>query len=187
MAAAMKNDHRQTTTVTIERDVREYHMYCRFCDFMWLVATFEGWLKMLEWISTFLAFVFICTSYYGTLLSFFPEYNFMVFVGVAAHILVTIHIALKMTHVFETLPVTFTHPFFRLTCCVLGVLAFLSSSSVVLARSNHLTLLEMSAASGYVAMSLFLLESCCLLFEWRRKKGQATESTANTVEIMSGV
>lgn len=182
----MNNKDRQTTTVTMEREVREYNVHCGCCDLMWLVATLEGWLKMLEWISSFLAFVFVCVSPFGKFLSLFPEYNFMVFVGVAANILVTIHIVLKITHVFETLPGTLIHPLFRIVCCILGVVAFLCSSSIVLAHSWHLPLLHMSAACGYTAMFLFLLETGYLLIEWKRQKGQATESI-NTVEMVSGV
>lgn len=182
---AAKRDRQATTTVTVEREVREYRVYCGCCDCMWPVATCEGWFKLLEWISTFLAFVIICAKlkYY----SYQPEYNFMVFVGVTAFVFITIHIILKMTHLFERLPVVLIHPYVGVFCCLLAVVAFLSASSVVLAYAKGHGFLEASAACGYIAMFLFLFEALYLFCRVRRQQRQGTAESTKTVETVKKV
>ena len=182
---AARRDRQATTTVTLEQEVREYRVYCGCCDCMWLIATCEGWLKWLEWISTFLAFVIICAriKYYSSA----PEYNFMVFVGVTAYVFITIHIILKMTHLFERLPVVLIHPYVGMFCCLLAVIAFLSASSVVFVHGRGDEYLEASAACGYIAMFLFLLEALYLFCRVKRQQSQGTTESTKTVETVQKV
>lgn len=183
---AAKRERQATTTVTMEREVREYRVYCGCCDCMWLVGTCEGWVKLLQWISTFLAFVIICAGlgkYYSSL----PEYDFMVFVGVTAFVFITIHIILKLTHLFERLPVVLIHPYVGVVCCLLAVVAFLSASSVVFAYSYGQGYLVASAACGYIAMFLFLFEALYLFCKGRRQRSQGTTESTKTVETVQKV
>jgi tellurite resistance protein TehA-like permease len=150
---------------------------------MWLVETFEGWLKMLQWITTFLAFVILVARLEH--LSYYPEYDFMVFVGVTAFVFVTIHIILKLTHLFEKLPTFLRHPIVGIGCCILAVVAFLSSSSVVLYYSYKIGSLEASAACGFIAMFLFLIEAIYIYCRSKRQQRDATQSSKTVEKVQS--
>lgn len=174
---------KRTTIVRTER--REYRAYCGCCDWMWLFATIEGWLKILQWISTFLAFVIILAEFNVPIAwySHAPEYNFMLFVGITAWIFVTLHIILKVPHLFEKLPALLLHPILGIVCCLVGAVAFLIASSVVLAYHRNRPELEAAAACGYIAMFLFMIEAIYIFYRGRRAAMSETTTTTTVDRV----
>lgn len=173
------------TTTTVVHERREYRAYCGCCDWFWLVATIEGWLKLLQWISTFLTFVIIMAKIDRPIefYSHLPEYNFMIFVGITSWAFVTVHIMLKLPHLFERLPAILLHPIVGVACCLLGALSFLIASSVVLAYARRQDFLKASAACGYIAMFLFIFEALYIFCRGRRSAASSeTTATSRTVE-----
>lgn len=185
MSSRTESDNSRTTkrTTVVRTERREYVAYCGCCDWMWLIATVEGWLKILQWITTFLSFVIILAHFNFpiTLYAHLPEYNFMLFVAITSWIFVTLHIFLKLPHLFEKLPAFLLHPILGVVFCLVGAVAFLIASSVVLAYHRYQPELKAAAASGYIAMFLFILEALYIFCRGRRAALSETTET-KTVE-----
>ena len=152
---------------------------CSCCDFMWIVTTKEGWLKLVEAIMTLLTFV-IVSSFPG---SYKAEYEFLIFVATSVFVFVVLHIILRMTHLFEKLPVALTHPLLGLVGCSLAALALLIGSSIVFARGDqyNVSTLEASGICGFISTILFVFEAVYFLILYRRapKHRAEQEKTEN--------
>lgn len=169
------------STTTSER--REYRVFCGCCDCLWIVTTFEGLLKLLQWIAFFLAFVIILATFDVPISAYknYPEYDFMLFVAITSWVISSIHIVLKLTHIFERLPRFLIQPIVGVVCCLLGAVCFLTASSVVLGYGYGNTGLVASAACGYIAMFLLLIEAF-VMFCRRRRAAETDEKTFETAE-----
>ena len=154
---------------------------CNCCDFLWIVTSAEGWLKLVEAIMTFLTFVIVST-FPG---SYKAEYEFLIFVATTAFVFVVLHIILRMTHLFEKLPPALTQPLIGLIGCSLATLALVIGSAIVYARGSeyNLTTLEASGICGFLSSALFCLEAVYLLFRHRRaSKSLARKKTTEEVQ-----
>ena len=139
---------------------------CSCCDFLWIVTTKEGWLKLVEALMTFLTFV-ILSSFPG---SYKAEYEFLIFVATAAFVFVVLHIILRMVHVFEKLPAVLRHPILGMIGCFLAALALLIGSAVVFAKGKDYGLneLEASGICGFISTVLFFCEGVYFFVIYRR-------------------
>lgn len=146
---------------------------CSCCDFMWIVTTKEGWLKLVEAIMTFLTFVLV-SSFPG---SYKPEYEFLIFVATSVFIFVVLHIILRMTHLFEKLPPALTHPVLGLVGCSLAALALLIGSAVVFAKGYQYQFdtLEASGICGFISTILFVFEAVYFLILYRHARNHQAE------------
>ena len=154
----------EATTATSTESQRKCSCSC--CDFLWIVTTKEGWLKLVEAIMTFLTFV-ILSSFPG---SYKPEYEFLIFVATAAFIFVVLHIILCMVHVFEKLPAVLRHPILGMVGCFLAALALLIGSAIVFSKGKDYGLneLEASGICGFISTVLFFCEGVYFFFLYRR-------------------
>ena len=154
-------DEEAATTQTTTRKCN-----CSCCDFLWIVTTVEGWVKLVEAILTFLTFV-IVASFPG---SYKAEYEFLIFVGTTAFVFVVLHIILRMTHLFEKLPPALLHPVIGLVCCFVASLALLIGSAVVYAKGDEYNFdtLEVSGICGFLSAFLFLCEGIYFVIRYRR-------------------
>ena len=136
------------------------------CDFLWIVITIEGWLKLVEAIMTFLTFV-IMSSFPG---SFRAEYEFLICVATAAFVFVVLHIILRMVHVFEKLPEVLRHPILGMVGCFLAALALLIGSAIAFAKGQdyNFNALEASGICGFTSSVLFFCEGVYFFFLYRR-------------------
>ena len=146
------------------QQTREWSGSC--CDVLWIVATKEGWVKLIEAIVTFLTFV-ILASFPG---SSIREFEYLIFVATAAFIFVVLHIILRMTHVFEKLPEVLRHPILGMGGCFLASLALLIGSAIVFTKGKqyHIETLEASGVCGFISAVLFFCEGVYFFFLYRR-------------------
>ena len=140
----------------------------RCCDVLWIVATKEGWIKLIEAIVTFLTFV-ILSSFPGSNIA---EFEFLIFVATAVFIFVVLHIILRVTHVFEKLPAVLRHPILGMGGCFVAALGLLIGSAIVFAKwkdyGSYFEELEISGICGFISTGLFFCEGVYFFFLFRR-------------------
>ncbi|EDO35695.1 predicted protein [Nematostella vectensis] len=169
-----------STAITLQQQENE-RLYCGFLDLAWPVGTFEGILKVFQFFTTLLTFAILCTAFktdpYLKNYKMNPEYEFMVFVAVTAWIFVSLHILLKMTHLYEQLPAACIRPEAGLVLVSVGVFIFLVASSLVASYSYIWSALKASAAFGFVSAFLFLVEVVYMVVRFRKSReyGNTTE------------
>ena len=165
---SMADEEATTNTNTTTR-----RCSCSCCDFLWIVTTAEGWLKLVEAILTFLTFV-IVSSFPG---SYKAEYEFLIFVGTTTFVFVVLHIILRMTHLFEKLPPALRHPILGLVGCFLASLALLVGSAVVYAKgdSYNISTLKASGICGFLSAFLFFCEGMYFVILFRRVQKRGKE------------
>jgi len=143
---------------------RVYRVYCGCCDWLWIVTTIEGWLKLLEFITSFLCFV-VLSSYHESSKSFF---EFLIFVATISWIFVIVHIFLKITHIYEKLPYVLIQPLVTFVLLGVGILSFLVASSVALGYAYGRPIIIAAAAFGYITMFLLAGELVWKFIRYRR-------------------
>ena len=150
------------------QQTREWSGPC--CDVLWIVATKEGWIKLIEATVTFLTFVILASFPASSM----KEFEYLIFVATAVFIFVVLHIILRMTHVFEKLPEVLRHPILGMGGCFLASLALLIGSAIVFAKWKEyggyysVKELEASAICGFVSTGLFFCEGVYFFFLYRR-------------------
>ena len=159
---------RAKTEVRHHVETRVYREYCGCCDLLWIVTTVDGVLKLLQFFTTFLAFV-ILTSHPE---SARPYFEFLIFVGTTAWIFVILHILLKMTHIYEKLPFVLIQPKVSLSLLLVGIISFLVASSVALGYAYERSDVIAAVCFGYITMFLFLVEMIMLFIRFRREPAQ---------------
>ena len=145
------------------------------CDMLWIVTTKEGWLKLVEAITTLLTFSILAAHP----ISYRAEYEYLIFVATTAFFFVVLHIILRITHLFERLPSPLTHPSIGLAGCFLTSLALLVGSAISFARGveYHFDGLKSTGICGFISTALFFLEGVYYIFLYRRlsRRGRKAE------------
>jgi hypothetical protein len=149
-------------------ETRVYRKDCGCCDFLWIVSTMEGVLKLIQFVTTFLTFVILTAHEQSSQ----PYFEFLIFVGTTAWIFVILHIILKMTHIYEKLPYVLIQPRVSLALLLVAIISFLVATSVALGYANADGVVIAAVSFGCITMFLFLFELIMIFVRYRREPTQ---------------
>lgn len=149
-------------------------------DFGWLVYTWPGRFKSVEFITTFLGFVLISSV---NVFDEEPRYEFYVFVGVFSWVMVFVHMLLGIPHLIEKLPAVVRQPLVFLVLCDIAVLCWLIASSLVVSKDRNDSTVQAGAAFGFMSMFLFFFEALYYFIAWRRGVSSSGTTTSTNEEM----
>jgi len=149
-------------------------LWRRCCDVDYLLYTWEGRLKIVELLATILSL--ICVASTGESIANAAKLEFFIVVGTTCMIFIFIHIFLRITHIYEKLPLILICTRTRAILCAVGVVFLLISSSIVVADTSVGSLIA-GGVFGFFNMFVFFFEG---LYSFHLHRKGVREAQRNT-------